>query len=93
MVLIKAVDAFRANVKVKGINCKNEYDINHIYGLNKLHECETSLPDSLELSKYPHLSEVDMYALDRQKVDILIGADFSGLMVLIDVKRDSTNIN
>ena len=34
-----------------------------------------------------------MYAFDRQKVDMVLGADFVGLMIPIDTKRDSTNIN
>ena len=63
--MFKAVDAFKTNVMSKGINGENEYDLTNIYCVDELPECETSLPDSLELRNYPHLSEVDMYALDR----------------------------
>ena len=68
----KAVDAFKTKVKVKGINCKNEYDSIRIYGVNELPVCETSLPDSLELNKYPHLCGVEMQALKRRKVEMIL---------------------
>ena len=66
------------------MNCKNEYDNSRIYGVNELPECETSLPDLLEISRYPYLSGVEIYALERQRVDMLIGAEFAGLMVPTD---------
>ena len=34
-----------------------------------------------------------MHALDWQKVDMVLGADFVSLMIPIEVKRDRTNIN
>ena len=87
------MEAFKISVKSRGIIGENEYDLTGIYCVDELPECEISLPDWLEQSKYPRLCEVDMYALDQQKVDIVLGAYFAGLMIPIEVKCDTTNIN
>ena len=64
----RTVDVLVANVKSKGVNC--EHDLPKIYCVAELPDIKSSLPDSLEIDKYPHLNDVEIYAIDRNRCDM-----------------------
>ena len=81
-------DTYETSFEVRGINETESFVLTDVHVVNKLSDLRTSMPKEIDFEHYPHLSDIDMPIIERDKVDLLIGLNYRLLHEIVE-KRDA----
>ena len=82
----RSVSAQYVDVRIRGKHVPESYELRGVPCVPRLPDAISSLPDSLDVGKCPHLSDVAFATVSRSKCDMIIGADRADLMRHLEVR-------
>ena len=84
-------NAQRVNFILKSVDGEEEIKVSDAYILPDLHQSNQVLPESIDVSAYPHLQDIKFPSVDVPRVSILLGSNVPSAHVQREVRCDDDN--